>query len=158
MRVGEQELGTLMIERNLDALWAALRTRLLLAAAVALVALLIGLHQRGAPARGGGAAGARWSTSWTRWRAATPMTPPAEAGPQEIRRLYERFNDLLAQIGLREAALQRHRDELEATVDARTRDLREAKGGGRGGQPREVGVPRQHEPRDPHAHERRAGR
>jgi signal transduction histidine kinase/nucleoside-diphosphate-sugar epimerase len=51
----------------------------------------------------------------------------AEAGPQEIRRLYERFNDLLAQIGLREAALPRHRDELEATVDARTRDLREAK-------------------------------
>ena len=128
VRVGEQELGTLMIERNLDALWAALRTRLLLAAAVALVALLIGLRSA-----------ARLHEEVERpvhalvdfmdevARSHAYERRAAEAGPQEIRRLYERFNDLLAQIGLREAALQRHRDELEATVDARTRDLREAK-------------------------------
>jgi signal transduction histidine kinase/DNA-binding response OmpR family regulator len=128
VQVGEQVLGTLVVEKNLDALWVALLTRLLLAAAVALVALLVGLRLAGRvhrevvePVRALVGFMDEVARSHRYDRRAE------EAGPQEIRRLCERFNELMAQLGLREADLARHRAGLEATVESRTRDLREAK-------------------------------
>ncbi len=44
-------------------------------------------------------------------------------GDDEIRTLFERFNDMLTQIQLRDEALQQAHDELEARVEARTREL-----------------------------------
>jgi signal transduction histidine kinase/CheY-like chemotaxis protein len=48
-------------------------------------------------------------------------------GPQETARLTAGFNDMLAQIAARDAALARHNADLEATVAARTRELLAAK-------------------------------
>ncbi len=123
-----QPLATLVIERNLESLWTALKVRLLLSAAVAVVALLVGLR---AAARVH-ADVVRPVRTLVRFMDEVARTHAYERrasadGPREIRRLYERFNDLLGQIGLRDAELARHRDELEATVEARTRDLRQAK-------------------------------
>ncbi|TXH58304.1 MAG: hypothetical protein E6Q93_10800, partial [Burkholderiaceae bacterium] len=126
--VDGQPMGTLVIEKSLEALWVALATRLLLAAIVALVALLVGLRiaarvhdevERPVRALVDFMDEVAHSHAYDR-RA-------EEAGPQEIRRLVERFNELLAQIGLRDDALERHREDLEATIEARTRDLRAAK-------------------------------
>jgi two-component system sensor histidine kinase/response regulator len=128
VQAGQQPLGTLVIEKDLGDLWSALGTRLMLAAVVALLALLIGLRSaarvhdevvRPVHALVGFMDEVAHSHAYDR--------RVAEDGPEEIRRLHERFNDLLEQIGLREAALARHREELEATVDLRTRDLRAAK-------------------------------
>ncbi|MCK7493909.1 MAG: hypothetical protein MZW92_23475 [Comamonadaceae bacterium] len=83
---------------------------------------------------------ASWSRSWTRWPAtAATSCARRRREPREIRRLYERFNGLLGQVGLREAALSAGtRDELEATAEARTRpEPARRQGGGRGGQPRQ---------------------
>ena len=128
VQVDGQFLGHLVIEKSLEELWTAQLTRLLLAAAVALVALLAGLRTAARvhgeierPVR------ALVDVMDEVARSHRYELRAPESGPQEIRRLYERFNGLLAQIGLREADLERHRDELEATVERRTRDLRAAK-------------------------------
>ena len=128
VRVDEQLLGTLVIEKDLGELWHALRTRLLLAAAVALVALLLAVRVSARvhrevvePVQ----ALVRFMDEVARSHRYDRRAE--EAGPTEIRRLHERFNELMAQVGLRDAELARHRAELEATVEARTHDLRQAK-------------------------------
>ena len=63
------------------------------------------------------------------------------------------FNDMLAQIQTRAGAAAAPR-ALEEEVAARTASCG-GQGARRGRQPREERVPRQHEPRDPHADERR---
>jgi len=128
VQVDAQVLGTLVIEKDLLRLWTALGTRLLLAAAVAGVALLLGTRMA-ERVHGEIVEPVRELVSFMDQvaRGDGYQLRAQEKGPQEIRRLYERFNELLAQIGLREAALSRHRAELETTVENRTRDLRAAK-------------------------------
>ena len=46
------------------------------------------------------------------------------------------------------------RKRLDQVLQEKNVELEGAKVGGGEGQPREVGLPRQHEPRDPHADER----
>jgi len=126
--VDGQALGTLVVEQDLTRLWTALATRLMLVAVVALGALLIGLRIA-ARVHGEVVAPVRELVSFMDRVASGHRYDlrAEEAGPSEIRRLYERFNELLGQIGLREAALASHRSELEATVERRTADLRAAK-------------------------------
>ena len=81
-----------------------------------------------------------------------------QAGDDEIGMLIAGFNDMLAQIQARDRQLRDHQDQLEAEVGARTRDSARGQRGPhagarprRGRQPGQERVPRQHEPRDPHA-------
>jgi signal transduction histidine kinase/CheY-like chemotaxis protein len=123
-----QPLGTLIVEQDLTRLWTALLTRLALVAAIALVALLIGLRIAARVHREV-VRPVRQLVSFMDEVASTHGygLRAEESGPREIRRLTERFNELLAQIALRETALENHRNELEATIDRRTADLRAAK-------------------------------
>ena len=121
-------LGTLIVEQDLTRLWTALLTRLALVAVIALVALLIGLRIAGRVHREV-VRPVRKLVSFMDEVANTHSygLRAEESGPREIRRLTERFNELLAQIALRETALENHRNELEATIERRTADLRAAK-------------------------------
>jgi signal transduction histidine kinase/DNA-binding response OmpR family regulator len=49
-----------------------------------------------------------------------------KSGEDEVGRLIDRFNDMLAQIEERDAALRKAQDELEKRVEERTRELAEA--------------------------------
>ncbi len=82
-------------------------------------------------------------------------------GQDELGDLIDGFNEMLSQIQLRDQELGRHQENLQAEVAARTAELRsannelsEAKVKGRVRESRQERVPGQHEPRDPHAHER----
>ena len=83
-------------------------------------------------------------------------------GDDELGQLVDRFNDMLAEIEARDAQLRGHRDRLESAVADRTaellgvnRDLTEARDRAEAAEPRQERVPRQHEPRDSDADERR---
>ena len=51
-------------------------------------------------------------------------TPTDERSPTEIRALMSAFNDMLAEIEMRDAVLQSHQEDLRSQVDARTAELR----------------------------------
>jgi signal transduction histidine kinase/DNA-binding response OmpR family regulator len=126
--VDGQPLGTLIVVQELTRLWTELLTRLVLVALVAVVALVIGLRIAARVHREV-VRPVRQLVSFMDEVASTHSygQRAEESGPREIRRLTERFNELLAQIALRETALENHRNELEATIERRTADLRAAK-------------------------------
>ncbi len=126
--VDGQPLGTLIVEQDLARLWTAMLTRLLLVALIAVVALVIGLRISARVNREV-VTPVRKLVSFMDQVASSHQYElrAEESGPREIRRLTERFNELLGQIALRESALEQHRNELEATVERRTADLRAAK-------------------------------
>jgi PAS domain S-box-containing protein len=51
-------------------------------------------------------------------------TPEDDRSPREIGALMCAFNDMLAEIESRDAALQRHREDLQVQIEARTTELR----------------------------------
>ena len=75
----------------------------------------------------------------------------------ELGTLIDCFNGMLDQIQQRDAQLTLHRDHLEEMVKNRTVELLRRPGPGRRGQPRQEQFPGQHEPRNPHTHDRHSG-
>ena len=82
-------------------------------------------------------------------------------GYQEIKLLIESFNSMLHDLANRDAELEDHREHLEDEVISRTQELQtvntqlgRAKERRRSRQPGEKRISGQHEPRNPHSHER----
>ena len=73
----------------------------------------------------------------------------------DLGRLIESFNAMLSEIELRDAELQAHRDRLESQVAAPHRRTCWRPRTAPRRQPRQKRVPGEHEPRNPHADERR---
>ncbi len=125
IRLQDQTIGSVYIRAGLRPVWDRLMRYLLIAAFVLLLSLLAALALSSRFRRS--VADPIVQLSETARRVSRDRDysvralPTADRG--ELATLVDAFNDMLAQIQAREAALQRARDELELRVAERTRQL-----------------------------------
>lgn len=125
---GGERRGVVVLEADLLPLWSRVATTMLINGLATALSFLLayrlsaGLHRRVTDPVQALIASARRVVDERRYDVAVPRLANDEIG-----QLTDRFNEMLREIAQRDAELRSHRDRLESEVDARTRELREAK-------------------------------
>jgi two-component system sensor histidine kinase/response regulator len=122
-RVGEIEIGA-----DLGAMWAAIRRQLAIAAGLTLVVFVVSLALVARVGRVISEPITRLADTARRVSEQKDYALRADGeGHNEVGILIQGFNEMLAQIQARDAALSSHRDNLEREIEGRLAELRIAK-------------------------------
>jgi signal transduction histidine kinase/CheY-like chemotaxis protein/HPt (histidine-containing phosphotransfer) domain-containing protein len=125
---GGRQVGRLGLLVDTAELWQRVAQALTAASLSAGLAVVIGLVIAGRLQRAITRPLAALTSTMSRVRASNDFSERAErSSDDETGQLVDAFNDMLDQIGRRDAALEAHRAGLERTVEERTRDLAEAR-------------------------------